>query len=211
MNHSFGELVVTLAGRNLVDVWDRLCRYCGLAWSGGAPETWAFAYYDTISAAPDGPVTPVDVTATAALHPGLSRADLAFFAEHTEALSRWLERVPVDVPLHELDDATVEHIAGLAAWDESPGISLMSKVLHRKRPDAIPLLDRHIIDLYRPVTGERSASLAYPAIVRAMRADLLAGAASPLELMRSALERETGRHVSLLRLADIAIWMGVLR
>jgi len=207
MQGSLDHLVVSLAEREVTQVWDKVRRYCGLPWSGGEAETWAFAYYDSIDAAHDDAITSVDVVATASMHPGLSKAELAFFVDRASQLSDWLRAVPVGVPLHQLNDDAVAHIVDLMAFDEI-NLSLLSKVVHRKRPDAIPLLERHIIDLYRPVTGERAGAKAFPAIVRALRSDLAAGAAGPLAAIAAAIEHQTDRTLSLLRVADIAIWMG---
>lgn len=206
MNDSLDELAVSLAGRRLDRVWDLVSRYCGLPWSGGQAEVWAFAYYDTAPPSAPDEVTTTDVAIAGILQPGLSRADLAFFVDQRTRISEWLHRVPADVPLHLLDDTTVGHITGLANWD-GVGLSLLTKVLHRKRPAAVPLIDRHVIDLYRPVTGERGVTTSYPAIVRALQADLSSGAAAPLMMVADRVEALTGTNLSALRVADIAIWM----
>ena len=39
---------LVLAGRAIPDAGDRIRRYCGLPWSGGPPETWAYRYYDAV-------------------------------------------------------------------------------------------------------------------------------------------------------------------
>lgn len=207
MHHSFDELTVSLAGHPAVPIWDKVSRYCGLPWSGGPPEVWAFRYYDTIPMSIDDTVTPTDVAAAAVLHPGLSRADLAFFVENNAQLAAWLREIPSDVPMHHLSDDTIRHIVSLAGW---PGVSmsLLSKVLHRKRPLAIPLLDRHVIDLYRPITGLRNAAEAFPAIVRELRNDFERGAFDVLESAANEVGRQTGITSSALRLADIVIWTG---
>jgi hypothetical protein len=209
MNDSLTELTVSLAGRQLAGVWDLVSRYCGLPWSGGDAEVWAFAYYDNTPIAPANEVTAVDVAVAGVLQSGLSRTDLAFFVAQRDRIGSWLEDVPVDVPLHLLDDTALRCVTGLATWD-GVGLSLLTKVLHRKRPAAVPLVERHVIDLYRPVTGERSVIAAYPAIVHAVRSDLAAGALEPLTMISDRLHALTGQRLSPLRVADIAIWMGAM-
>lgn len=44
------DLPIVAAGREIPDGLDRIRRYCGLSWSGGEPETWAWRYYDVIPA-----------------------------------------------------------------------------------------------------------------------------------------------------------------
>ncbi|MBK5221562.1 MAG: hypothetical protein JJE52_01530 [Acidimicrobiia bacterium] len=198
------ELV--LAGRPVPRTWDRVRRYCGLEWSGGPPEVWAYGYYDTISTDP-GAVDPLDVLSTAALHPGLSRADLAFFAEQRLEIEAWIAPLPLGLGLADADDATLEHLERLAVWPAAPTLALLSKVLHRKRPELIPLVDRHVVDWYRPVTGERSAPRAWPLLLRAMRHDL-ADNAQAFDTLGTATVSRLDQRMSDLRIADIALWMG---
>lgn len=198
------ELVVTLGGQRFEDLWDHVCRYAGLPSSGGVPEVWAFEYYDAVRVDDLHEVVPVDVAAASVLCSGVSRSDLEFFTTERDRLTEWLEPIPVGVPLHQLPHAVVDHICTLPAFD-APGTALLSAVLHRKRPDAIPLIDGHVIDLYRSDTVEHPEPAAFPAIVAAMSADLAGGAALPLALMQLELEKRTGVTVSMLRVADIGI------
>jgi hypothetical protein len=63
------SLVVQIGGRPVEGGWDRMARYCGLPWSGGDDETWAFRYYDAIPSPRPDTVRPVDVLATGASFP----------------------------------------------------------------------------------------------------------------------------------------------
>jgi hypothetical protein len=200
------QFTLELGGRTVDGVWDRLRRYVGLEWSGGPPETWAYRYYDAIDT-DERVVGPVDVLTTAALHPGLSRADLAYFHDHAAELSDWLAELPNDVMLRDAGDATVEYLSRLTTWTNAPSLTLLSKVLHRKRPLLIPLVDRHVLDWYRPVTGERTATRAWPLLLRALRDDLTEMNALLLAIMNGMLEKELGRQLSHVRLADIIVWM----
>lgn len=207
MEDSYLEtLDLRVAGRPLISPWDRLRRYCGLPWSGGAGETWAYRYYDAVDTDP-AVVGPVDVLATAALHPRLSRQDLAYFHDNATHVNQWLAAVPSDVPLRSADDATLRHLDGLLEWPDAPSLSLLTKVLHRKRPDLIPLVDRHILDWYRPIMGERSATAAWPALLRALQPDLDRRNALHLAFMNVTLETLLGRAMGHLRVLDISIWM----
>ena len=203
------NFTLVLAGRQVEHVWDRLSRYCGLPWSGGPAETWAYPYFDAIEAtnAADE-VLPVDVVATAALHPGLSRADLAFFWEQADRVAELLSSLPRDLVLRDANDEQLDHLGELAGWEDAPPLSLVSKVLHRKRPGLIPLVDRELLDWYRPITGERSAVGAWPGLLVALRSDLAGQNGLLLAILNAYLERQLGRQLSHVRLVDIVIWMG---
>ncbi|MHB8328031.1 MAG: hypothetical protein ACYDD6_00115, partial [Acidimicrobiales bacterium] len=107
------DLPIVAAGRTVPDALDRIRRYCGLAWSEGPPETWAWHYYDAVPAEHDYNVTPVDVLCAAALHPGLSRSDLSFFRDRHTDLSAWLADMPDGCHLRETSDQVVDHLARL--------------------------------------------------------------------------------------------------
>jgi hypothetical protein len=210
------DLPIVAAGREVPAALDRIRRYCGLPWSGGDNETWAWRYFDAVPT-PEDALDATDVLCAAALHPGLSRADLNFFHDRRRDVEAWLMEIPASVRLWEVDDDTVERIAVLPATFSDVAPALLSKVLHRKRPHLIPPLDRHVIDWYRPVTGRRAAVEAWAPIVSTMRdeelddqrrltlAILESTLAAELWPERSPDERPS---VSWLRMTDIAIWMG---
>lgn len=196
------------ASRAVADAEDRVARYCGLEWTGGPSEVWAYPYFDAIVTRADE-VEPVDVLACAALHPGLSRDDLKYFRDQRPVLASWLRRMPEDVDLGMADAATADELRELPELARGVGLSLLSKVLHRKRPRLMPMLDRDIVDWYRPVTGLRGVA-AWAALVDALRSDLAMPVnAKILARMQTDLTgRVEGPVPSALRLVDIAIWMG---
>jgi hypothetical protein len=197
---------LVLAERAIPDAVDHVRRYCGLAWSGGPPETWAYRYFDVIDNDPAA-LEPTDVVCASSLHPGINRADLSFFHDQKVAIDAWLQAVGVDADIRiaEAEDA----LLGLLDFD-APSFTLLTKVLHRKRPNLVPLVDRHVLDRYRPITGERRPELAWPGLVKAIRsdvelnADALTGISSEID---DALEALPGA----LRICDIAIWMEARR
>lgn len=207
------ELRIVAAGRDVPDASDRIRRYCGLPWSGGPPETWAWHYYDAVPTHEDDVVSAVDVVCTAALHPGLSRQDLAWFHDHDGDLADWISRISPGTELSELAPDEVEHVASLVEDLPGPSVALASKVLHRKRPRAIPLLDRHILDWYRPLTRQRASTHAWRPLVEQLRDDQASAASTStdqhLQQLNAELRRmEIGGRLTWLRALDIAIWMG---
>ncbi len=187
--------ILTMAGRPLHNAEDNIRRYCGLPWSGGAAEVWAYAYFDAIPTNPDT-IEPIDVVATAALHPKLTQADLTWFLRRGGDLNAWLANVP-DVDLAHADAAVLDDLPRIAG--EGVQVSLLTKVLHRKRPGLIPMLDRAPLDWYRFKLSSRGAA-AWGEWVRLLAEDLAANK-DVLSSLRTIVP------LSHLRLADIAIWM----
>ena len=197
---------LVLAGRPIPDALDHVRRYCGLPWSGGPPETWAYRYFDVVATDPEV-LEPTDVVCAASLHPGISRDDLRFFHDQKAAIEMWLKTVGDDAVIRTADAGTSLH--RLLDFD-APSFTLLTKVLHRKRPHLVPVVDRHVIDRYRPITGQRRPELAWPGLVHAFRSDL--------DLNLLALDEITGEIDAYLdvtpgplRICDIAIWMEARR
>ena len=203
------ELTLLCAGRSVANAREQIRRYCGLPWSGGGPEVWAYQYYDTIPTGPDDDPGPPDTLAAAALHPGFGRREMVFFnKEGYRLLKDWLTVLPQDVDLARADHRCVAQVAQLSSVTDGEWLSVLSKVAHHKRPRLVPLFDRAIVDCYRPITGIRGTA-AWPALVREIRADLaLPDNQRFLSDVREELARElSGPVPSDLRLLDIAVWM----
>lgn len=199
---------LVLAGRHIGDAEDHVRRYCGLPWSGGDDETWAYRYFDAVSDQEPDTVSAVDVLAAGALSVGLSKADLTWFWTAGEQLGALLAELPNNVQLADADSRTVEKVqslAALATGSESVSLSLVSKVLHRKRPALIPMLDKATQDHYRAQLPTRGES-AYPSLVTALQADLRSNE-EILERLGRELGTELKTTITPLRIVDIAIWM----
>jgi len=213
------SIPLRVGGRLIADTADLVRRFAGLPWSGGPPETWAWDYYDAVpSDQGDDTVSPVDVLAAGVLHPGLSRSDLAFFRDRSPDLRSWLSQIPLDDDLQSTtgwltDNVQLEHLDELAHLADGIQLTLLTKVLHRKRPAFVPLLDRHLIDRYRPLTGERRAVEAWPKVLRCLRDDLAAPedrvalATAAGEISEAASRGGCVATISVLRYVDIAVWM----
>ncbi len=148
---------------------------------------------------------------TAALHPGLRWRDLQYFSWEASRLQAWLETIPRGVDLADAEEDLVAEVARLLErFGGHPGLSILSKVLHAKRPRLVPILDRTLTDWYRPISSRRGES-AWQDCVRLLHGDLAARSnRTILRAIRSEIRVELGAVVpSELRVADIAIWMQV--
>jgi hypothetical protein len=200
---------LVVGARELPNALDGIRRYCGLPWSGGAPETWAYRYFDAIDDPCRDALSPTDVIVTSALHPGLKQSDLAWFWEHGREVTQLLNELPRDLPLAEASPDLVSRLQELPERFAGAEVelSLLSKVLHRKRPALVPMLDRAILDRYRGKLPARGAQ-AWPAMVPLIREDLQQpGNVAFLAAAAESLARELGFVPPALRLLDIAVWM----
>ncbi|MDP9443905.1 MAG: DUF6308 family protein [Actinomycetota bacterium] len=187
---------LVMADRPLPNAADDLRRYVGLPWSDGRPEIWAYRYFDRMTDTAPADVLPVDVLAAAALHPKLTQRDLTWFVERRHQLREFLSSVE-DTDLAVTDPARLDVLLDLARTGVE--LSLLTKVLHRKRPKLIPLLDRRLADWYRFQLTARGAS-SWPQLTRALARDLAANR-EELDILQKVVP------LSHLRIADIAIWM----
>ena len=120
-------------------------------------------------------------------------------------------------PLEESDDAGIAAVARCFAVLDEPIYTragargtIVSKVLHRKRPDLIPLYDSRIWTAYT-VSGAIGRGSHRPwvevmqALCHSMRADLRHNAAEFASLRKAAAGH--GADVTPLRILDILVWM----
>lgn len=143
-------------------------------------------------------VAPVEGEPTAhqLLHEAMSRV-------LTDPSTRGARFIGVD--LDEGDAAWSVVRAAMVATQPIKGITAVyvSKVLHRKRPDLVPIYDS---ELYRFYFGKSPAGVGAPSRYwRALQADLCASNGFLTDL---AADRTTpdGRALSLLRVLDIVVW-----
>jgi hypothetical protein len=120
------------------------------------------------------------------------------------------------VPLHEADEDHVLCVAGLFGILDEPRYSgrgvrgtVVSKVLHRKRPDLVPLYDSRIFEAYTaPGALPRSTDRAWADFIadlcRQMRDDLQSEAEAFDALEE--LAAQEGHPLTRLRILDILVW-----
>ena len=120
------------------------------------------------------------------------------------------------VALQDADDAVVAQVADLfAVLDRAPyagkGVrgTIISKVLHRKRPDLVPLYDSRIFESYTapgglPRAHDRGWQEFMRLLLTQMRDDLRAEAAAFEALER--LAADAGAPLTRLRILDVLVW-----
>jgi hypothetical protein len=199
-----GPPELILAGRPTRGCWSGISRYCGLPWDDNPPETWGCRSYDVES--DPHTVTPRDVTAAGALHPGISQADLSWYCGHRRELEEWLTRLPTDVSLKDVESDAASAIISLPALADGMSISLLSKVLHRKRPMLIPVIDRALVDHYRPLTGLHRVVEVWQPLLSQIADDLRTNV-EELGAISVVLQLNYRRFVLPLRVIHIAITM----
>ena len=121
-----------------------------------------------------------------------------------------------EVSLEDADDDHVMCVAGLFGILDEPryagrGVrgTIVSKVLHRKRPDLVPIYDSRIFEAYTapgvlPRTLDRSWQEFMRLLCTQMRDDLQAEREAFTELQLAA--EESGTPVTKLRILDILVW-----
>lgn len=120
------------------------------------------------------------------------------------------------VALQDAGDEVLREVAALfAVLDDAPyagrGVrgTILSKVLHRKRPDLVPLYDSRIFESYTaPGVIERSMGRSWresiTLLLEQMRADLQAEATAFAELV--ALTEDLEAPLTRLRVLDVLVW-----
>jgi hypothetical protein len=175
---------------------------------------YAFPSYDRLVTNGAATLVDGDLLAPALIGAEVDRGRFALLREMLPALSG-IASLPA-VPLESADDATVDQVADLfAVLDEAPyagkGVrgTIISKVLHRKRPDLVPLYDSRIFESYTaPGAIERSTHRSWrefmALLCTQMRDDLQAESAAFDELVGVA--GDAGALLTRLRILDILVW-----
>jgi Family of unknown function (DUF6308) len=204
------ELTIWLAGKPITGVRDKLHRYCGLAWSGGRPEAWAFRFYDLYPDSEPNRLWATNLLVCSVLHPSITRANLMAYAEKIEEMERILsEELPFNTELADCGGTELEGLFNLLDLaDKGMDLELLTKVLHTKRPRLIPLYTKHLHNRYRNVVATNGEA-AWPELVFEFKKDLEMeqNRQALLKMQEEIAEDFHGDPISELRIADIALFM----
>ena len=177
-------------------------------------NSWSYPAYDRLVTNGSAVLVDGDLLAPNLIGAEVDRGRFLLLRELLPRIAGVADLPPV--ALQDADDATLEQVAALfAVLDEAPyagrGVrgTIVSKVLHRKRPDLVPLYDSRIFESYTaPGAIERSAHRSWrdsmTLLLRQMRADLQAEADGFDALVEVAAA--AGAELTRLRILDILIW-----
>jgi len=175
---------------------------------------YAYPSYDRLVTNGAATLVDADLLAPALIGAEVDRGRFSLLREMLPALGG-IGSLPA-VPLEEASDELVEQVADLfAVLDQAPyagkGVrgTIISKVLHRKRPDLVPLYDSRIFESYTaPGCIERSVHRTWREFMALlcgqMREDLQAESAGFDELV--AVAGDSGALLTRLRILDILVW-----
>lgn len=179
-----------------------------------ARNGYAYPAYDRLVTNGAATLVDGDLLAPALIGAEVDRGRFQLLREMLPALAG-IAALPA-VPLEQADDHLVEQVADLfAVLDQAPyagrGVrgTIISKVLHRKRPDLVPLYDSRIFESYTAPGGiERSTHRSWrefmALLCRQMRTDLRLEEVAFDELV--AVADDAGALLTRLRILDILVW-----
>jgi hypothetical protein len=175
---------------------------------------FAYPSYDRLITNGSSALVDGDLLAPALIGAEVDRGRFALLREMLPALAG-VAALPAG-PIEAADDEAIGQVADLfAVLDEAPyagkGVrgTILSKVLHRKRPDLVPLYDSRIFESYTapgaiPRAAHRSWREFMELLCRQMRDDLRAEADAFDELIGVA--GDAGALLTRLRILDILVW-----
>lgn len=176
-----------------------------------------FPYYDHFETSADPQtIAEADLLAPNILNAPVRLREFAALNGVRDRLAALLTAIPIDADLADAQDSDLEVLTPLfGVLDELRGTGVgavkFTKVLHRKRPAFIPIMDINVLWCYQhqpsasesrvPPMRKRSWSAFAPLLAKAMRDDLTAAADTWKSLARLAEPA-----LSTLRALDIVAW-----
>jgi hypothetical protein len=175
---------------------------------------YSYPAYDTLETNGSSELVDGDLLAPLLLGAHIDSGRFALLREMLPALEAVADLPEVD--LQDADDDHVLCVAGLFGILDEPryagrGIrgTIVSKVLHRKRPELVPLYDSRIFEAYTapgaiPRTTDRAWQQFMLELCTQMRDDLRAEADAFAALQQ--LADDEGSPLTQLRILDILVW-----
>lgn len=200
--------VSLVSGLSIGDPLARLTRFC----------EHEYAYYDAVPKGDPNRVEPVDVLATVGINSRIDTADKVRIVHLSMAAScdPLLPDIPPEADLLRFEplDAVVELLSA-AMKARYVLLASATKVLHRKRPGLIPVLDSVVVAHYLDRLGEQkllarswedrtAAKEAGRLALLGAREDLK-GASQEINDLAEALSA-AGFHLAPVRVLDILVW-----
>jgi hypothetical protein len=180
-------------------------------------EEWA--YYDGVPDKDPNRILPEDVTVTIAVSSYVNTANKvrAVHRGIAEACDPLLPGIPVDADIRtfDLDGAIATELFDGSCRVRNVLMAVATKVLHRKRPSWIPMLDNVVLYAYldligrpgmkgRTQQGDTAAEVGV-FVMNAFRRDLEA-VQDETDAVRETLEAD-GTPLTAVRVLEVAVWM----
>ncbi len=182
---------------------------------------FAWEWYDGVATDPHA-IEPVDFSITIAMNSRATAGRMKAFMERRRQLEERLARVPEDVRLAKDTPASVLQAAA-DLFDEAcqavgTKLALASKVLHRKRPLLIPMLDKVVVNghywlvldgptppRWFDTTWLKNGAWSNPTMYMRVMAEELDGNRDSLQELRRRLPPEAPTSVSDVRLLEATL------
>ena len=196
-------------GKRMDHCADKVLRFC--------EEDSSYEAYDRFDVAQDDSLSDLNVLVANNIRAGMDGRAFLTFKQNRAKIQAALESLPVGARLHhpwpnEQSMWRVIQDAYLACWGHQVGPTRITKVLHKKRPRLIPLIDRVVVigRYYKSYPGRPRVGVGgMMGVTRTIREDMMANAAA-LRRLQKELE-EKGITLTQVRLFDILLWEGYPR
>jgi len=173
----------------------------------------SYEAYDLLDIAQDNSLADLDILVANNIRARMDGRAFLSFKRNRERIERALDSLPVDVAL---DDPWAEEYsmwqaienAYRACWDEHVREARVTKVLHKKRPQLIPLVDGLVVigRYYANYPGPRGGVPRMVAVTRRIREDMMRNTSALRELETALQDRDI--RLTRVRLFDVLLWMG---
>ena len=180
-------------------------------------EEWP--YYDGLPRGDPDRIEPIDVLATVSVNSFVNNAAAVrrIHRGMAAACDDLIRAIPRDAALLETDPALVKHLIDAACSVQGVLVPVATKVLHRKRPGLVPMLDNVVLRYYferlgRPELTGRSQDKNKAASVARLALDEfksdLEKASPDLDVIAAELAGQ-GMPVTTVRLLELLLWCAV--
>jgi hypothetical protein len=171
---------------------------------------YSYRSYDSVAVPADDTLREEDLRMANRIGARMSAAEVAGILERAREMEAALRRIPADVSLADSEERIpwdALHQLYTAPSDVTGiGLAKLTKALHKKRPQLIPMLDSVVAGYLRSVDSipPGGGLAAATALTRSYKRDLDANRAT-LECVQAELEAR-GYSLSLCRILDLYTW-----
>jgi len=193
-------------GKQIDHCLEKVFRFC--------EEDSSYEAYDCFEVAQDNSLGDLDILVANNIRAGMDGRAFLTFNRNRAKVEAALKSLPVGLALHDPwpnQQSTWQAIqdAYLACRGPQVGPTRITKVLHKKRPRLIPLIDRMVVigRYYKSYPGRpRGEVRGMIGVTRTIRRDMMRNANALLKLQMEVKER--GINLTQVRLFDMLLWEG---